>query len=219
MVKPINIKPNIIQRRHLSKHPQATSSGGFPKDKGEFEGHCNRSACLKPGATWYNHSTRKYYCGSCAHDLNYDSFNRREAMITYGHLLCTAGKYNSDWSYALDQSFQDLLIDKNLWEDERRLAVWLIKILQEAQFPLKPKFESKVKQGLFAYYGMRINFINPDKVVVDQRFKHVLVQCIHTWVEKHFSGKTVQDLEQMGIEINLYTPEFIKDSVLENMND
>lgn len=63
-----------------------------PADKGEFNGRCNRSACLNQGANWYNHSTRKYYCKSCAHWLNIDEFNKRDAMEIWGHDLCTEGK-------------------------------------------------------------------------------------------------------------------------------
>ena len=62
-------------------------------DKGEFGGSCNITHCQRPNsATWYNHSTRKYYCRFCAHDLNYDHFNRKDAMDMWGHLLCTEGK-------------------------------------------------------------------------------------------------------------------------------
>ena len=69
-------------------------------DKGEFGGSCNITHCQRPNsATWFNHSTRKYYCRSCAHDLNYDSFNRREALEMWGHLLCTEGKYDPDTDY------------------------------------------------------------------------------------------------------------------------
>lgn len=63
-----------------------------PANKGEFGGSCNRSACLRPGANWYNHSTRKYYCESCAHWLNTDEFNKRDSMELWGHDLCTEGK-------------------------------------------------------------------------------------------------------------------------------
>lgn len=59
----------------------------IPADKGEFNGSCNRSCCLAPGAVWYNHSTRKYYCADCAKLLNDD--NRRDALELFGHDLCT----------------------------------------------------------------------------------------------------------------------------------
>ena len=62
-------------------------------DKGEFGGSCNITHCQRPNsATWYNHSTRKYYCRSCAHTLNYDQFNRKDALEVWGHLLCTEGR-------------------------------------------------------------------------------------------------------------------------------
>lgn len=61
-------------------------------DKGQFNGKCNITSCQKPNsATWYNHSTRKYYCPSCANRLNNDEFNKRDAMRMFGHDLCTPG--------------------------------------------------------------------------------------------------------------------------------
>lgn len=57
-----------------------------PIDKGEYDGSCNRSACLKPHARYYNHSTQKYYCATCAHMIN--DMNRADAMRLYGHELC-----------------------------------------------------------------------------------------------------------------------------------
>jgi hypothetical protein len=61
-------------------------------DKGEMNGSCNRTACQKPGADWFNHSTRKYYCANCAYDLNTDRFNHQDAWQMYGHDLCTPGR-------------------------------------------------------------------------------------------------------------------------------
>jgi len=57
------------------------------EDKGVQGGSCNRRSCQKPQAVWFNHSTRKYYCGHCARMIN--SANRDEAMKQFGHLLCT----------------------------------------------------------------------------------------------------------------------------------
>jgi len=39
-------------------------------DKGKWNGSCNRSACQRPGATWFNTSTRAYYCEPCARDIS-----------------------------------------------------------------------------------------------------------------------------------------------------
>lgn len=58
--------------------------------KGEYNQECNITSCQKPNsAVWYNHSTRKYYCSSCARRLNTDVFNKRDAMQMFGHELCT----------------------------------------------------------------------------------------------------------------------------------
>lgn len=58
-----------------------------PSLKGIFNGNCNRSMCQKPGATWFNHSTRAYYCHSCAYIIN--KMNEDDAHRLYGHDLCT----------------------------------------------------------------------------------------------------------------------------------
>lgn len=73
-------------------------------DKGLFMGACNRQACQKPGANWYNHSTRAYYCAECAGLINYPG-GRADAMRLYGHLCCTEGEHKpvpastTNWDY------------------------------------------------------------------------------------------------------------------------
>jgi uncharacterized Zn ribbon protein len=65
--------------------------------KGELNGSCNITSCQKPNsATWYNHSTRKYYCSSCARRLNNDEFNKRDVMKMFGHDLCTLVDTNAN---------------------------------------------------------------------------------------------------------------------------
>lgn len=60
------------------------------KEKGELYGLCNRSSCLSPmNVRWFNHSTKRYYCASCAHELNMDPCNYRDAKRMFGHELCT----------------------------------------------------------------------------------------------------------------------------------
>lgn len=39
-------------------------------DKGLKFGSCNREACQRPGATWFNRGTDKYYCENCAYSIN-----------------------------------------------------------------------------------------------------------------------------------------------------
>jgi hypothetical protein len=62
--------------------------------KGLFNGNCNRTACQKPEATWYNHSTQAYYCAECANLINFH--NRLDAMRLFGHDLCTEGENKED---------------------------------------------------------------------------------------------------------------------------
>lgn len=64
--------------------------------KGIFKGNCNRTACQKPNAVYFNYSTRLYYCASCAYTLN--SANRPDANRLFGHELCL--KHESDINLA-----------------------------------------------------------------------------------------------------------------------
>lgn len=69
---------------------QFNMNQSIAQDKGEFNGSCNITACQKPNsATWFNHSTQKYYCKECAHRLNTDECNKRDAQRLFGHELCT----------------------------------------------------------------------------------------------------------------------------------
>jgi len=68
--------------------PEPPAEPALPADKGALGGSCNRTACLRPNsAYWYNHSTRKHYCRSCARELN--KVNRTDALELFGHDLCT----------------------------------------------------------------------------------------------------------------------------------
>lgn len=54
-------------------------------DKGKYLGSCNRTACQKPGANWYNFVTRAHYCQPCAKMINY-------APLPGGRYLCAEGE-------------------------------------------------------------------------------------------------------------------------------
>lgn len=55
---------------------------GVKLTKGALFGLCNRSACLRPGAAWFNTSTRAYYCQPCAKDIT------RFAKRVAGYHIC-----------------------------------------------------------------------------------------------------------------------------------
>lgn len=48
------------------------------KDKGQENGSCNRAACQRPGAIWYNHGSHAWYCQNCRSDIEFDPFNKRD---------------------------------------------------------------------------------------------------------------------------------------------
>lgn len=58
--------------------------------KGEKGQRCNRTACQAPGAYWFNHSTRAYYCGTCADIINNESKRFKDSYLDdLGHDLLT----------------------------------------------------------------------------------------------------------------------------------
>jgi hypothetical protein len=61
-----------------------------PAATGQFGGLCNRTACRRPGASWYSHAINAYYCGECAVLINH-SGGRAVAIELYGHDICTQG--------------------------------------------------------------------------------------------------------------------------------
>lgn len=79
------IKFNQFEIVELPK--EETKVEELPRLKGMKNGNCNRTACQKPGAVYYNHSTEKYYCAECATMIN--DMNRTDAIRLYGHDLCT----------------------------------------------------------------------------------------------------------------------------------
>lgn len=57
-------------------------------DKGHRNGSCNVTGCQRPGATFYNKATQKYYCSDCAGQINW-SGGRNDAMRLFGYpYLC-----------------------------------------------------------------------------------------------------------------------------------
>lgn len=56
--------------------------------KGEAGKRCNRTACQAEGAYWYNHSTQKHYCETCAKLIN--AANQNDSYVrNLGHPLLT----------------------------------------------------------------------------------------------------------------------------------
>lgn len=125
MVKPLNSKPNILQRRRedLTRMMTHGKARVLPQDKGEYMGSCNRSACLKPKADWYNWGSQKYYCASCAHWLNCDEVNARDAQQMYGHTLCTMGTRDQYLENTVDNVIPSFILQNNArHEDYARIA-------------------------------------------------------------------------------------------------
>lgn len=100
MVKALKVKMSILQRiKNKQSEINRINSSALgqphkPKDKGFYLGSCNRSACLRPGAMWWNHGSHHYYCRNCAEMLNEDPVNKKYAKENFGHDLCTEGRRN-----------------------------------------------------------------------------------------------------------------------------
>lgn len=53
-------------------------------DKGLKNGSCNRTACQEPGASFFNRSTKMYYCEGCAATINSFADTKAYCMETFG---------------------------------------------------------------------------------------------------------------------------------------
>jgi hypothetical protein len=72
--------------------------------KGIHGQQCNRTACQNSPATFYNQSTKKYYCPSCAENIN--NLNRVEAFELYKSDLCLhtdKEEFKERWSQLNDK--------------------------------------------------------------------------------------------------------------------
>ena len=66
--------------------------------RGVVNGVCNRTTCAsEDNIVFFNHSTRKYYCVSCAMTLN--DVNRKDAHKLYQHDLCLTDKDETPKQY------------------------------------------------------------------------------------------------------------------------
>lgn len=55
-------------------------------EKGTQNGECNRKSCSNKKAIYYNLSTLKFYCESCANIINHE--NESDSHRLFGGLLC-----------------------------------------------------------------------------------------------------------------------------------
>lgn len=69
---------------NIAKIAAENNSEAIKKElKGKRNGNCNVTACQRPGATWWNTSTRAYYCRSCADEINRWSRHDEDIEICY----------------------------------------------------------------------------------------------------------------------------------------
>jgi hypothetical protein len=66
-------------------------------DKGLKNGSCNREACQRPGATWFNRGTDRFYCEDCARLINRANPDARRVLpniVAEGEGLCIDTVYD-----------------------------------------------------------------------------------------------------------------------------
>ena len=69
--------------------------------KGKRGGNCNRTACQRSNAWWYNKTMRAYYCGDCAGAIN-------ESCLTRDHIVSFGSKtYVNPPSVRIDEFEED----------------------------------------------------------------------------------------------------------------
>jgi hypothetical protein len=53
---------------------------------GAFGGECFRALCKTAGATWFHQLYRRYYCSTCANDINETRARQGEVPACVQHL-------------------------------------------------------------------------------------------------------------------------------------
>lgn len=74
------------------------------RTKGIHGHECNRTVCRNAPATYYNQSTKKYYCAECATKIN--NLNRLEAYESFKSELCLhtdKPEFKERWSQLSDK--------------------------------------------------------------------------------------------------------------------
>lgn len=84
--RPVETRVAPVQPRRENGCVYPVDPKDFPKDKGVWNGACNRSACLAYPALWYNRGSYAFYCEECAHMLN--EVNRNDEFCRTGGPLC-----------------------------------------------------------------------------------------------------------------------------------
>lgn len=72
------------------RYAPGNHSGPNRDDKGQYGGSCNVTACQLPdSAFWFNHSTLRYYCETCAKAINVANPPEADSFVQrLGHELC-----------------------------------------------------------------------------------------------------------------------------------
>lgn len=81
--------PSSVPPEHIPQprgHYAILRSDAEMATKGTFGGLCNRSACLRHDAYWWNRGSYAYYCEDCAYLINKE-FRHRDDVENYGSLL------------------------------------------------------------------------------------------------------------------------------------
>ena len=115
------------------------------KRKGIYNEKCNRTDCDNHNATFYNYSTRHYYCPECAKRIN--EYNYFDALRMYGHDLCIEGEYKDTDDAPIDPEV-DKLIQMFSHEHMKTLNVIRETTLQMANYLPESDSPNKLKKGL-----------------------------------------------------------------------
>ena len=85
--KPFQFKPFDWREQREAQAEVTAKNVAKAERKGLYLGACNRSACLRPGASWYNRGSYAFYCTPCAHMLNdanrHDEFCKDAPLCRY----------------------------------------------------------------------------------------------------------------------------------------
>lgn len=127
-------------------------------NKGDYNGECNRTACSKGSAVYYNHSTRKYYCEKCALLIN--EYNYADAHRIYGHDLCTLGEQVSECVDTVDPRLTSLFILTNQYNQAYDISYPRAKPLKHSGHYTTVRTNPKIGRNSFCLCGSSKKYKN-----------------------------------------------------------
>lgn len=154
-----------------------------PALKGRYNGNCNRAACQKPGATWYNRSTLAYYCPACARTINnVSSIEDVRRLFGIDGVLCTPPN-------PVQQAVEKLLAQKAVHRSGAVISeMTRTQVFEHTQGELQELFGAESKADVCDELGDVLGCLMHLAVLSEIPWVHVEQACLNKFKQRFTPG-------------------------------